>query len=128
MEPSDVAMPTAEMYDMTEKKGWWEMMGAIFQRFDRQAMTNVKMAAKGRLLKGALTTVQLQCEHPFRAIALGANQYASWTKCTKCQARLSYHHGPGPHPDRLQMLKDKLDIKAEQKYVEIEKTPTRRAT
>jgi hypothetical protein len=116
-------MPTTEVYDMTEKKGWWEMMDAVYQRFDRQAMVNVKLAAKGRLLKGALTNEQLQCEHPFRAISLGANQYASWTKCMKCQARLSYHHGPGPHPDRLKMLKDKIDIKAEQKYVKIESDP-----
>jgi hypothetical protein len=123
MEQSDVVMPAAEVYDMTEKKGWWEMMDAIFQRFDRQTMTNVKLAAKGRLLKGALTTEQTLCEHPFRAITLGANQYASWTKCMKCQARLSYHHGPGPHPDRLKMLKDKLDIKAEQEFVKIEQDP-----
>jgi hypothetical protein len=128
MELHDVVMPAAEVYDMTEKKGWWEMMDAVFQRFDRQAMTNVKLAAKGRLLKGALSTEQIQCEHPFRAISLGANQYASWTKCAKCQARLTYHHGPGPHPDRLKMMKDKLDLKAEQKYVKIEQDPEAKAS
>jgi hypothetical protein len=116
-------MPSAERYDMSEKKGRWELMDAVFQRFDRQVMANVNMAAKGRLLNGALSGEQLRCECPFRAMSLGANQYTSWTKCAKCQARLSYHHGPGPHPDRLKMLKDNLEVKAEMKYVKIEQDP-----
>ena len=71
------------------------MRRAVLLDFGRRGSSTSRKVRER--MRGELEQM-LGCNHPALCLTRGANQYASWTRCSKCRALIQYKHKKGEAP------------------------------
>lgn len=75
---------------------WFDLVRRLL--FHKRGPFSLQLVAPPPAEKSAMAK-DAPCSHPKEFIAVGANQYGRWSRCTKCQKKLSFQrYGPEDPP------------------------------